>query len=55
MEERSGTLRRVVVAIGLAVALGCLLAPSALAAKKPKKSEGHDHLALQAGDPRQPL
>jgi Protein of unknown function (DUF3089) len=37
MEERSGTLRRVVVAIGLALALGCLLAPSALAGKKPKK------------------
>jgi Protein of unknown function (DUF3089) len=37
MEERSGTLRRAVVAIGLALALGCLLAPSALAGKKPKK------------------
>jgi DUF3089 family protein len=37
MEERSGTLRRVVVAIGLAAALACLPAPSALAAKKPKK------------------
>jgi hypothetical protein len=37
MEERSGTLRRVVVAIGLALALGCLLSPSALAGKKPKK------------------
>jgi pimeloyl-ACP methyl ester carboxylesterase len=37
MEERSGTLRRVLVAAGLVIALGCLLAPSALAAKKPKK------------------
>ena len=37
MEERSGTLRRVIVAIVLATALGCLLAPSALAGKKPKK------------------
>ena len=37
MEERSGTLRRVVVAIVLATAIGCLLAPSALAGKKPKK------------------
>ena len=37
MEERSGTLRRAVVAIGLALALVCLLAPSALAGKKPKK------------------
>jgi hypothetical protein len=36
MEERSGTLRRVVVAIGLPLALGCLLAPAALAAKNPK-------------------
>jgi hypothetical protein len=38
MEERSGMLRRAVVAFGLALALGCLLAPSALAAKKPKKN-----------------
>ena len=37
MEERSGTLRRTVVAIAFVVALGCLLAPAALAAKKPKK------------------
>ena len=37
MEERSGTLRRAVVAIGVALALGCLLAPSAFAGKKPKK------------------
>jgi hypothetical protein len=35
MEERSGTLRRFGVAIGLVVVLGCLLAPSVLA--KPKK------------------
>jgi hypothetical protein len=37
MEKRSGTLRRIVVAIGFVLALGCLLTPSALAAKKPKK------------------
>jgi pimeloyl-ACP methyl ester carboxylesterase len=37
MEERSGMLRRVVIAIGLVVALACLLAPSAFAVKKPKK------------------
>jgi Protein of unknown function (DUF3089) len=36
MEERSGMLRRALVAIGLALALGCLLSSSALAAKKPK-------------------
>jgi hypothetical protein len=37
MEERSGTLRRFVIAVGLGLALACLPAPSALAAKKPKK------------------
>jgi pimeloyl-ACP methyl ester carboxylesterase len=37
MEERSGMLRRVVIAIGLVAALACLLAPSAFAVKKPKK------------------
>ncbi|HEY7267172.1 MAG TPA: DUF3089 domain-containing protein [Solirubrobacterales bacterium] len=37
MEERSGTLRRVLLAVGCALALGCLLAPSALAAKKKPK------------------
>jgi hypothetical protein len=37
MEERSGTLRRVLLALGCALALGCLLVPSAVAAKKPKK------------------
>ncbi|HKH42795.1 MAG TPA: DUF3089 domain-containing protein [Solirubrobacterales bacterium] len=37
MEERSGTLRRLGIVVGLALALGCLLVPSALAAKKPKK------------------
>jgi len=37
MEERSGTLRRVLVAIGFVAALAWLLAPAALAAKKPKK------------------
>src|SRR4051794_41460724 len=37
MQERSGTLRRIIVALVLGLALGALLAPSALAAKKPKK------------------
>jgi Protein of unknown function (DUF3089) len=37
MQERSGTLRRIIVALGLGLALVALLAPSALAAKKPKK------------------
>ena len=56
MEERSGTLRRAVVAIGLALALGCLLAPSALARQEAQEAgEGHDHLALQAGTPGQPV
>ena len=55
MEERSGTLRRALVAMTCVVALGCLLAPSALGAKKPKKVKRHHHLALQAGHPRQPV
>jgi hypothetical protein len=41
MEER-GTLRRAIVAIGLAVALGCLLSSSAVAAKKPKPHKVKD-------------
>jgi hypothetical protein len=37
MEEGTGTSRRFALLIALALALVCLLAPSALAAKKPKK------------------
>src|SRR4051794_32009900 len=37
MQERSGTLRRIIVALGFGLALAALLSPSALAAKKPKK------------------
>jgi hypothetical protein len=37
MEEGTWMSRRLGIAIGLALALSCLLAPSALAAKKPKK------------------
>jgi pimeloyl-ACP methyl ester carboxylesterase len=42
MEERSGTLRRVIVAVGFVLVLGCLLAPAALAAKKPKQHRVKD-------------
>src|SRR4051812_15332095 len=37
MQERSGMLRRIIVSFGLGLAMTALLAPSAPAAKKPKK------------------
>ncbi|HSD23620.1 MAG TPA: DUF3089 domain-containing protein [Solirubrobacterales bacterium] len=56
MEERSGTLRRVVVAIGLALALGALLAPAAPAAtaKKPKKVKDTTVWLCKPGIPNNP-
>jgi hypothetical protein len=54
MEERSGTLRRVVLAVGCVLALGCLLAPSALAAKKPKKVKDTTTWLCKPGIPDNP-
>jgi Protein of unknown function (DUF3089) len=42
MEERSGTLRRVLLMAGCVLALGCLLSSPALAAKKPKPKKVKD-------------
>ena len=54
MEERSGTLRRVLLAAGYVLALGCLLAPSALAAKKPKKVKDTTTWLCRPGIPDNP-
>ena len=54
MEERSGTLRRALVAMTCAVALGCLLAPSALGAKKPKKVKDTTTWLCKPGIPDNP-
>jgi hypothetical protein len=54
MEERSGTLRRVIVATGLTLALGCLLSSPALAAKKPKKVKDTTTWLCKPGIPNNP-
>jgi hypothetical protein len=54
MEERSGTLRRVVIGIGLVLALGCLIAPSALASKKHKKVKDTTTWLCKPGIPDNP-
>jgi hypothetical protein len=54
MEERSGTLRRALVATTCLVALGCLLAPSALGAKKPKKVKDTTTWLCKPGIPNNP-
>jgi len=53
MEERSGTLRRVLLAV-LVIALGCMLAPSAFAAKKPKKVKDTTTWLCKPGIPDNP-
>jgi pimeloyl-ACP methyl ester carboxylesterase len=54
MEERSGTRRRALVAVTCVVALGCLLAPSALGAKKPKKVKDTTTWLCKPGIPNNP-
>jgi Protein of unknown function (DUF3089) len=54
MEERSGTLRRVLVAMTCVVALGCLLAPAALGAKKQKKVKDTTTWLCKPGIPDNP-
>jgi Protein of unknown function (DUF3089) len=54
MEERSGTLRRVVLMAGFVLALGCLLASPALAAKKPKKIKDTTTWLCKPGIPDNP-
>ena len=54
MEERSGTLRKVVVATGLVLAFGCLLSSSAVAAKKPKKVKDTTTWLCKPGIPDNP-
>ena len=54
MEERSGTLRRLVIAAGLALALGALLAPSAPAAKQPRKVKDTTTWLCKPGIPDNP-
>jgi hypothetical protein len=54
MAEGIGTPRRLALAIGLALALACLLAPSALAAKKPKKVKDNTVWLCKPGIPNNP-
>ena len=54
MEERSGTLRRVLVAMTCVVALGCLLAPAALGANKQKKVKDTTTWLCKPGIPDDP-
>jgi hypothetical protein len=54
MEERSGTLRRAVPVVVLALALGALFAPGALAAKKPKKVKDTTVWLCKPGIPDNP-
>ena len=55
MQEGSRDSRRVGIAtIGLALALGCLLAPSALGAKKPKKVKDTTTWLCKPGIPNNP-
>jgi hypothetical protein len=54
MEERSGTLRRVLIAVGLALALCALLAPDAPAANKPKKVKDTTVWLCKPGIPDNP-
>ena len=54
MEEGIRLSRRVGIAIGLALALACLLAPSALAAKKPKKVRDTTTWLCKPGIPNNP-
>ena len=53
MEERSGTLRRILIAIGLGLALCALAAPTALA-KKPKKVRDTTTWLCKPGIPDNP-
>ncbi|HEY6771618.1 MAG TPA: DUF3089 domain-containing protein, partial [Solirubrobacterales bacterium] len=54
MEERRGTLRRVLMVSGLALAFGCLLSSPALAAKKPKKVKDTTTWLCKPGIPNNP-
>jgi hypothetical protein len=54
MEERSGTLRRVVPLVVLALALGALFSPAAPAAKKPKKVKDTTVWLCKPGIPDNP-
>ncbi|HEX3293093.1 MAG TPA: hypothetical protein VHR38_05095, partial [Solirubrobacterales bacterium] len=54
MEERSGTLRRVVSLVVLALALGALFSPAAPAAKKPKKVKDTTVWLCKPGIPDNP-
>jgi hypothetical protein len=54
MEERRGTLRRVLMVAGSVLALGCLLSSSALAAKRPKKVRDTTTWLCKPGIPNNP-
>jgi hypothetical protein len=54
MEEGTGMPRRFAVVIGVALALACLFAPSALAAKKPKKVQDTTTWLCKPGIPNNP-
>jgi hypothetical protein len=54
MEEGTGMPRRFAVVIGVALALACLFAPSALAAKKPKKVKDTTVWLCKPGIPNNP-
>jgi DUF3089 family protein len=54
MEEGIRLSRRIGIAIGLALALACLLAPGALAAKKPKKVKDTTTWLCKPGIPNNP-
>jgi hypothetical protein len=54
MEEGAGMARRLVIAVGLAIAFSCLLAPSAPAAKKPKKVKDTTTWLCKPGIPDNP-
>jgi Protein of unknown function (DUF3089) len=54
MEEGRRVFRRIAIVSSLALALGCLLAPSALAAKKPKKVKDTTTWLCKPGIPNNP-
>ena len=54
MKEGSQGLRRIGLVAGLVLALGCLLAPSALGAKKPKKVKDTTTWLCKPGIPNNP-
>src|SRR4051794_3323389 len=54
MEEGRRVFRRVAILSSLALAVGCLFAPSALAAKKPKKVKDRTTWLCKPGIPNNP-